>query len=61
MIKEAVELYAYAMAVVGKDLDMDRFQKVLRVSKESEKLLARSTLDSVLKSLSSNGRWEECN
>ncbi|CAH9102147.1 unnamed protein product [Cuscuta epithymum] len=78
MIRDAVELYAYAMSgvnkpslqdctfllkkiIVSKDLDMDLFSQVLRVFKESGNTLTKSTLDAILKSLSSTGRWDECN
>lgn len=78
MIKEAVELYEFAMAgankpslqdctlllkkiVVSKELDLDLFSKVVRVFTESGNLLTKNTLDAVLKSLTSVGRWEECN
>lgn len=77
MMKEAVDLYEYAMAgtnkpsidcctfllkkiVVGKQLDMGLFTKVVRILTESGNGLTNSILDAVLKSLNSVGRHGEC-
>ncbi|MFS7974146.1 putative tetratricopeptide-like helical domain superfamily [Helianthus anomalus] len=78
MLKDAVELYAFAMGgnvkpsvqdgpfllkkiATGEKLDMDLFSKVLTVYKEGENTLTNAALDSVLKSLTSVGRFNECN
>ncbi|XP_004306041.1 PREDICTED: pentatricopeptide repeat-containing protein At3g02490, mitochondrial [Fragaria vesca subsp. vesca] len=47
--------------VVGKELDMGLFSRVVRIYTESGKALTDSTLDAVLKSLISVGRLRECN
>ncbi|KAJ9562164.1 hypothetical protein OSB04_007324 [Centaurea solstitialis] len=78
MLKDAVDLYEFAMGgnvkpsvqdcpfllrkiVTGNELDMDLFSKVLKIYKESGNTLTNSALDAVLKSLTSVGRFGECN
>ncbi|XP_065854791.1 pentatricopeptide repeat-containing protein At3g02490, mitochondrial [Euphorbia lathyris] len=78
MIKEAVDLYEFAMAgankpsvhcctsllkkiVVSKELDMDLFSRVVRIFVGNDNALTNSTLDALLKSLTSVGRYGECN
>ncbi|GAB4832481.1 hypothetical protein Ancab_006503 [Ancistrocladus abbreviatus] len=78
MIKDAVDLYEYAMngankpvehdftfllkkIVVSKELNMELFSKVVKVFADSGNVLANSTMDAVLKSLTSVGRTAECN
>ncbi|KAH7554367.1 hypothetical protein JRO89_XS12G0179500 [Xanthoceras sorbifolium] len=78
MVKDAVELYEFAMAgknkpsvncctfllrklVVGKQLDMKLFSKVVSVFTENGNVLTDSILSAVLKSLTSVGRFGECN
>ncbi|XP_059638442.1 pentatricopeptide repeat-containing protein At3g02490, mitochondrial-like [Cornus florida] len=78
MIKDAVDLYEFALngankpseqdctfllrkIVVDKELDMDLFLKVVKAFTNSGNLLKNSTLDAVLKSLISVGRFGECN
>ncbi|XP_071710810.1 pentatricopeptide repeat-containing protein At3g02490, mitochondrial-like [Rutidosis leptorrhynchoides] len=78
MLKEAVDLYEFALGgnvkpslqdcpfllrkiVTGDELDMELFSKVLRVYKESGNSLTNKELDTVLKSLTSVGRYGECN
>ncbi|KAG8366993.1 hypothetical protein BUALT_Bualt16G0026200 [Buddleja alternifolia] len=78
MIKNAVELYEFAMIgenkpsaddcifllkkiVVGKELDMDLFLKVVKISKANGNRLTNANMDSILKSLTSVGRMNECN
>lgn len=78
MIKDAVDLYEFAMVginkpssqdctfllkkiVVSKELDLDLFSKVLRVSTESGNSLTGANLDAILKSLTSVDRFGECN
>ncbi|KAM7510214.1 hypothetical protein LguiB_009089 [Lonicera macranthoides] len=46
---------------VSKELDMDLFSRVVRIYKESGNTLTNSTLDAVLKSLTSVGKFGECN
>ncbi|KAK3018711.1 hypothetical protein RJ639_005052 [Escallonia herrerae] len=47
--------------VVAEEIDMNLFSRVLRVYMEVGNVLTNSTLDSVLKSLTSVGRFGECN
>lgn len=78
MIKDAVDLYEFAMAgankpsvhcctfllrkvAAGKQLDMQLFSRVVRIFTESGNVLTNSVLDAVLKSLTSVGRFGECN
>ncbi|XP_076930911.1 small ribosomal subunit protein mS81 (rPPR8)-like [Bidens hawaiensis] len=78
MLKDAVELYAFAMSgntkpsvqdcpfllrkiVTSEKLDMDLFSKVLKIYKDGGNKLTNAALDSVLKSLTSFGRFNECN
>lgn len=78
MLKDAVDLYEFAMngnikpslqdcpfllrkIVTSNELDIDLFSKVLKIYKESGNTLTNSTLDAVLKSLTSVGRYGECN
>lgn len=78
MLKDAVDLYEFAMSgntkpslqdgpfllrkiVTGETLDMDLFSKVLRIYKDGGNTLTNAALDSVLKSLTSVGRFKECN
>ncbi|KAA8530505.1 hypothetical protein F0562_005214 [Nyssa sinensis] len=78
MIKDAVDLYEFAMCgankpavqdctfllrkiVVSKELDMDLFLQVVKAFTVSGNVLMNSTLDAVLKSLTSVGRFGECN
>ncbi|KAL3526663.1 hypothetical protein ACH5RR_011319 [Cinchona calisaya] len=78
MIRDAVDLYEFAMGglnkpsvqdctfllkkiVVGKDLDMDLFSRVVRIFRESGNVFTDSTFDAVLKSLTSVARIGECN
>ncbi|KAK4279943.1 hypothetical protein QN277_011637 [Acacia crassicarpa] len=78
MIKDAVDLYEFAMAgankpspqcctfllkkiAVSKQFDMTLFSRVVKVFTGSGNALASSTVDSVLKSLTSVGRSGECN
>lgn len=78
MLKDAVDLYEFAMGgnikpsvqdcpfllrkiVTSNELDMDLFSKVLRIYKESGNTLTNTALDAVLKSLTSVGRYGECN
>uniref|UniRef100_A0A2P2J967 Uncharacterized protein MANES_02G063000 n=1 Tax=Rhizophora mucronata TaxID=61149 RepID=A0A2P2J967_RHIMU len=78
MLKEAVDLYDFAMCgankpsvhcctillkkiVAAKDLDMVLFSRVLRIFIGNENALTDSMLDAVLKSLTSVGRFGECN
>ncbi|KAK3010087.1 hypothetical protein RJ639_012208 [Escallonia herrerae] len=77
LLKDAVDLYEYAMEgavkqdaqdctiilkkiVVAKEIDMNLFSRVLRVYMEGGNVLTNSTLDSVLKSLTSVRRFGEC-
>lgn len=78
MIKDAVDLYEFAMGsatkpspgdctyllkkiAVSKELDVDLFLRVVRISRENGHILTNSTFNAVLKSLTSVGRFEECN
>lgn len=78
MVKDAVDLYEFAMGgankpslhdctfllrkiVTSKELDMNLFSKVVSVFKESANTLTDATLDAILKSLTSVGRYGECN
>ena len=78
MIKDAVDLYEFAMAgankpspqcctfllkkiAVSKEFDMSLFSRVVKVFTGSENTLPSSTVDSVLKSLTTVGRSYECN
>ncbi|OAY60365.1 pentatricopeptide repeat-containing protein At3g02490, mitochondrial [Manihot esculenta] len=78
MIKEAVDLYEFAMSgankpsvqcctfllkkiVVGKELDMNLFSRVVRIFVGNEYVLTDSMLDAVLKSLTTVSRFGECN
>ncbi|KAL8251155.1 hypothetical protein R6Q59_034848 [Mikania micrantha] len=78
MLKDAVDLYAFAMGgntnpslqdcpyllkkIATSDiLDMDLFSKVLNIYKEGGNVLTNVALDGVLKSLTSVGRFKECN
>ncbi|XP_021605696.1 pentatricopeptide repeat-containing protein At3g02490, mitochondrial [Manihot esculenta] len=78
MIKEAVDLYEFAMAgankpsvqcctfllkkiVVSKELDMNLFSRVVRIFIGNDYFLTDSMLHAVLKSLTSVGRFGECN
>lgn len=78
MIKDAVDLYEFAMVginkpssedctfllkkiVVGKELDLVLFSKVVRVFTESGNSLTGANLDAILKSLTSVDRFGECN
>lgn len=77
-MKDAVDLYEFAMGgvnkpsgqectfllrkiVVSKELDMDLFSRVVRVYKDGWNSLTNSTLDAVFKSITSVGRFGECN
>lgn len=77
LIKDAVDLYEFAMAgtnkpsvdcctfllkkiVVGKELDMVLFSRVVSIYTESGNALTNSMLNAVLKSLTSVGRHGEC-
>ncbi|KAF2313719.1 hypothetical protein GH714_012952 [Hevea brasiliensis] len=78
MIKEAVDLYEFAMAganepsvrcctfllkkiAVSKELDMNLFSRVIRIFIGNDYVLTDSMLNAVLKSLTSVGRFGECN
>ncbi|GFZ18999.1 pentatricopeptide repeat (PPR) superfamily protein [Actinidia rufa] len=78
MMKDAVDLYKFAMGgtnkpsiqdctfllrkvVVSKELDMDLFLKVVKAFTEGGNVLTNSTVDAVLKSLTSVRRLRECN
>ncbi|KAL7232122.1 hypothetical protein ACSBR2_010190 [Camellia fascicularis] len=78
MIKDAVDLYEFAMGgankpsvqdcafllrkiVVSEEVDMDLFLKVVKAFTEGGNVLTSSTVDAVLKSLTSVGRFGECN
>ncbi|XP_028778110.1 pentatricopeptide repeat-containing protein At3g02490, mitochondrial-like [Neltuma alba] len=78
MIKDAVELYEFAMAgahkpspqcctfllkkiAVSKQFDMTLLSRVVKVFTGSGNVLTSSTVDSVLKSLTTVGRSWECN
>ncbi|KAK4833868.1 hypothetical protein QYF36_012618 [Acer negundo] len=78
MVKDAVDLYEFAMAgknkpsvscctfllrkiVVGKQLDMKLFSKVVSVFTGNGNVLTYSILNAVLKSLTGVGRFGDCN
>ncbi|KAJ9173114.1 hypothetical protein P3X46_016280 [Hevea brasiliensis] len=78
MIKEAVDLYEFAMGgtnkpsvqcctfllkkiVVGKEFDMNLFSRVVRIFIGNDYALTDSMLNAVLKSLTTVGRFGECN
>ncbi|XP_057482748.1 pentatricopeptide repeat-containing protein At3g02490, mitochondrial-like [Actinidia eriantha] len=78
MMKDAVDLYKFAMGgankpsiqdctfllrkvVVSKELDMGLFLKVVKAFTEGGNVLTNSTVDAVLKSLTSVRRLRECN
>lgn len=52
--------YLLKKIVVSKELDMDLFLRVVRISRENGLILTNSTFNAVLKSLTSVGRFEEC-
>nr|GEV29214.1 hypothetical protein [Tanacetum cinerariifolium] len=53
--------YLLRKIVTSSELDMELFSKVLRVYKESGNKFSSSDLNTVLKSLTSVGRYAECN
>lgn len=53
--------YLLKKIVVSKELDMDLFFRVVRISWENGHILTNSTFNAVLKSLTSVGRIEDCN
>ncbi|KAL6961083.1 hypothetical protein U1Q18_038846 [Sarracenia purpurea var. burkii] len=78
MIKDAVDLYEFAMGgannpsihdctfllrkvLATKTLDMNLFLKVVKAFTEGGNVLTNSTVNAVLKSLTSVGRFRECN
>ncbi|GMH27250.1 hypothetical protein Nepgr_029093 [Nepenthes gracilis] len=78
LMKDAVELYEFAMGgktkpsdrdftfllkkiVVGKELDTELIFKLVKIFKDSGNVLTNSTMNSVLKSLTSVGRIKDCN
>ncbi|CAK9134051.1 unnamed protein product [Ilex paraguariensis] len=53
--------YLLRKLVVSKEVDMDLFTRVVRIFKGSGNVMTNSTLDAVLKSLTSVGRFREFN
>ncbi|KDP24341.1 hypothetical protein JCGZ_25637 [Jatropha curcas] len=61
--KPSVQCCTYLLKkiVTGKELDMDLFSRVVKIFIGNENELTDSMLDAVLKSLTSVGRFRECN